>query len=72
MKELYADFNDIAADGALPLTCVGSVQSIAKVADGLKDGEEVLLSDGELRVVVRVHRCPDGSWEARADWSSIR
>jgi hypothetical protein len=68
VKELYADFNNIAADGTLPLTSVGSVESIAGVGGALRDGEEVCLTDGELRVVAHVHRQPDGSWEARSDW----
>ena len=48
MKEIYADFNDIAEDGTLPLTCNGSVASIASLEGTLKSGEEVVLSDGEV------------------------
>jgi hypothetical protein len=71
MKEIYADFNDIADDGALPLTCAGSVASIEVLDDGLVDGEEVVFTDGELRVAGRVYKRSDGSWEGRADWSSL-
>jgi len=30
MRQLYADFNDLAEDGTLPLTCSGSIESIAQ------------------------------------------
>ncbi len=33
MRELYSDFNDIEADGTLPLTCAGSITSIANLKD---------------------------------------
>jgi hypothetical protein len=72
MKEIYADFNDIAADGTLPLTCAGSVASIANLKDPLEDGELVLFSDGELSVKGRVYRRQDGSWEGRSDWQFVR
>lgn len=69
MKQIYADFNDIANDGTLPLTCTGSVASIGSLGGKeLKDGEEVWLSDGELRVRARVFRRQDGNWEARSSW----
>lgn len=71
MKYIYADFNDFSADGTLPLTCQGSVASIAALDEPLQDGEEVLLSDGELRVAARVFRCSDGSWEGRSDWAFL-
>ena len=68
MKEVYADFNDFAEDGTLPLICAGSVDSIEKLKEPLTDGEEVILTDGELRVVARIFRLRDGSWEGRSDW----
>lgn len=68
MKEIYADFNDVAADGTLPLTCAGSRASIEALSDALKEGEEVKLSDGELVTVGTVHRRNDGTLEARSDW----
>lgn len=72
MKGIYADFNDIAADGTLPLTCSGSIESIAMLDNELQEGEEVLLTDGELRVVARVYRRPNGSWGAWSDWKFER
>ena len=67
-KNLCADFNDIATDGTLPLTCAGSVTSIARLEEELEDGEEVWLTDeGGLRVRGRVFR-QDGSWEVCSDW----
>jgi hypothetical protein len=69
VRELYADFNDFDEQGNLPLTNRGSVQSIAGLSEPLAEGEEVWLSDGDLRVKVRVFRCGDGSWEARSkEW----
>jgi len=67
MKEVYADFNDIAADGTLPLTCRGSIESIAQIG-GLIDGEEVWFTDGELRVRGRVFLANDGTWNGRSEW----
>lgn len=68
MKQIYADFNDVAGDGTLPLTCAGSVASIESLSDGLEDGEEVWLTDHELRVRARVFRRQDGAREGRSDW----
>jgi hypothetical protein len=67
MIEIYADFNDIAADGALPLTCAGSRASIARLTQELAEGTVVRLSDGELMAVATVHRLDDGTWEARSE-----
>lgn len=67
-KRLYADFNDFTADGTLPLTCAGSVVSIAEQTEPLVEGEEVWLSDGSLRTRGRVHRAEDGRWAARPTW----
>lgn len=71
MKRLYADFNDFAAEGTLPLTCKGSVDSIVALAGALQSGEEVVLSDGNMEVIARVFRLGDGSWEARSDWMFV-
>ncbi len=68
-ERIYADFNNIAADGTLPLTCRGSVDSIAGLEEPFRGGEEVCLSDGELQVVARVFCRGDGSWAARSDWA---
>ena len=67
MKRIYADFNNFDADGTLPLTCRGSLDSIARLGGELRDGEEIVLSDGELEAVARAFRWKDGSWEARAE-----
>jgi hypothetical protein len=71
MRQIYADFNDIAMDRTLPLTCQGSLASIAALPHPLVDGEEVWLSDGELRVKGRVRMRSDGSWEGRSDWEFL-
>jgi hypothetical protein len=68
MRHIYADFNDVASDGVLPLTCAGSLTSIANLTAPLQDGEVVLLSDGELWVLATVHQRPDGKFEATSDW----
>ncbi|TAJ02410.1 MAG: hypothetical protein EPO68_18130 [Planctomycetota bacterium] len=73
MKTVYADFNDFDTSGELPLTCVGSVASLRTFEGLLRDGEEVWLDDGELRVRVTVHRRPSGDWVARsAEWKFER
>lgn len=71
MKRIYADFNDFAGDQTLPLTCVGSIDSIAALSDPLEEGEEVLLYDGELEVVARVYQHKAGGWEARGKWEFL-
>jgi hypothetical protein len=72
MKEVYADFNDIADDGTLPLTSAGSVSSIAELTEPLEDGDEVWFADGELRAKGRVFRRADGTWEGKSEWSFRR
>jgi hypothetical protein len=71
MIEIYADFNNFAEDGSLPLTCQGSIASIDALGPVLTDGEEVWLTDGELRVQARVYRSRDGWWEARGNWEDL-
>jgi len=71
MKEIYAGFNDIGADGTLPLTCQGSVESIAQIEGGLNDGDEVWFTDGELRARGRVFLAKDGIWEGRSEWHFV-
>jgi len=68
MKKIYADFNDFASSGTLPLICFGSKESIAKLVIPLSNGEEIILSDGELKVIARVCQLDDGTWEARSEW----
>lgn len=68
MIVLYADFNNFAIDGTLPLTCSGSVASIATLTTPLRDGARVWLSDGELWVEANVFRRDDGTLEARGGW----
>lgn len=72
MKELYADFNDFAADGNLSLTCQGSLASIRALDEPLQEGETVWLSDGELRVQARAFQFGDGTWTAESDWKFVR
>lgn len=72
MREIYADFNNIAADGTLALTCDGSRNSIEALTNPLSEQERVWLSDGELRVQATVHLTDAGSWIARSDWSFVR
>ncbi len=69
MKVIYADFNDFDAQDHLPLTCAGSRTSIAELGEPLQENEEVLLTDGELRVKARVRRIGQGAWEAYGDWN---
>lgn len=68
MREIYADFNDIATDRILPLSCSGSRSSITSMSEELRNGERVRLTDGELAVFATVYLRADGSWEAHSDW----
>jgi hypothetical protein len=71
VRQVYADFNNIDADGSLPLTSAGSVASIAELEPELRDGEEVCLADGKVFAVGCVHRRIDGTWEARSQWEFV-
>jgi hypothetical protein len=69
MKLLYADFNNFDEHGALPLSCRGSRESIAKLGEPLKDDEAVLLTDHELMVEARVrHVTQGGDTESWGDY----
>jgi hypothetical protein len=65
MKIVYADFNNFDEHDTLPLTCTGSIASIRALAHPLADGEQVILSDGELMIVANVQKCADGTWIAQ-------
>ena len=71
-RVLYADFNDFDLEGDLPLTCAGSVRSIAALDEPLAEGETIILSDGEMRTVARVRRVSDGTWLAYGDWVFVK
>jgi hypothetical protein len=64
MKVVYADFNNFDQHGTLPLTCVGSRASIRALATPLIDGEQVVLSDGELMITAKVRKRANGTWIA--------
>jgi hypothetical protein len=69
MRTLYADFNDFDERGDLPLTCRGSVESLRALQTPPSEGEDVWLSDGELRARATLMRAADGIWLARApEW----
>ena len=71
MKVVYADFNNFDQYGTMPLTCVGSRASIRALAEPLTDGEQLILSDGELMIVAKVQQRADSTWiaECAGDFS---
>lgn len=71
MREIYADFNDIAEDSTLPLTCEGSRASLVALSPPPSPGEEVWLSDGELRARAHLSLGADGVWEAHSKWEFV-
>jgi hypothetical protein len=71
MKQVYADFNEVDADGSLDLRCAGSVVSIAELKMEPREAEEVCFTDGEMFAVGRVHRRADGTWEGRSTWEFV-
>jgi hypothetical protein len=71
MIELYADFNDAAADGSLPLTSFGSLRSIAGVKNKLAEGLVVFLTDGDLSANATLGKAADGTWYARPGWEIV-
>lgn len=67
MKTIYADFNNFIDDKYLDMECVGSLESIAKFKGSIVDGEEVWLSDGELRAKGNLIKNEKGRWTARSN-----
>ena len=72
MKTIYADFNNIDANGVLPLISNGSVESLKEQLDPVAENELVILSDGELWVYAHISTGADGVLEARSDWQFSR
>ncbi len=68
MKTIYADFNDVAEDGSIPLTSAGSVASISSLITPPAVGERVWLTDGELWALAMVSRLGQSDWCADAGW----
>ncbi|MFA5685348.1 MAG: hypothetical protein WCY26_12550 [Thiohalobacteraceae bacterium] len=65
MKTIYADFNNIAADGCLRLNCDGTVADLNEQGIVLEEGVLLTVSDGDLiaRVVVK-NPSDEGVWRA--------
>lgn len=68
MMIIYADFNDVDADGTLPLYCQGSVESIDALHTPPREGEWAWLTDGELWTTARLHRNSTGLYQATGKW----
>jgi hypothetical protein len=64
VKVVYADFNNFGQHGAMPLTCVGSRASIQRLTVPLIEGEQVILTDGELMILANVQQRSNGTWLA--------
>jgi hypothetical protein len=50
LPRIYADFDNVDEDGRLRLNLKGALDDIARLADSLRAGDPVTLSDGELEV----------------------
>jgi len=69
---LYADFNNTDAKGRLRLNCQGTLDDLAALGRDLKEGVEVTLTDGELRVDGTVVASKEeGIWVAVIDWDKV-
>jgi hypothetical protein len=71
MNRIYADFNNVDAQGRVRLNCVGSMKDIDNLASDVRSGAKVLLyTPGELEVEALLEF--DAIWVAIPDWTTIR
>ena len=70
---IYADFNNADSGGCLRLTCIGTIQDLARLGLQLREGMPLILHDEELEVEGEAHFSEvEHIWVARIDWQSIR
>jgi hypothetical protein len=70
---IYADFHNADSKGRVRLTCVGTIEDLARQGIRLVEGLPIVLHDEELEAegVVEYSR-DEGSWVASIDWDAIR
>lgn len=69
MKTIWADFNARTTSNYVSLNTFGSVKSIKEVG-GVKIGEEITISDGELTVNATIITLIGGLF-AKPDWVTM-
>lgn len=68
MKTIWADFNARTTDDRIRLNTIGSVRDVIEA--GAKPGDQVWLSDGEVRIAAVVEEDEHGL-VARPVWETI-
>lgn len=70
---LYADFNNADARGRLRLNCQGTLDDLATMQKILREGLEVVVSDGDLQADAVVVRSKEEEvWVAVIDWDKVK
>jgi hypothetical protein len=70
---LHVDFHNADVEGRVRLTTRGTLEDVSRLPEGLREGLEVLLVDGELSttgVVTWGHA--EGIWVAAPNWGALR
>ena len=70
--QVYADFNNADPLGRLRLSCVGTIEDLARLGVRLREGLRLTLHDEELSAEGEVHFSPEEGWVAVIDWDAIR
>lgn len=70
---LFADFNNADSRGRVRLNCAGTISDLRAKNMGLREGLEVVLSDGELVAEGTVlWSREEAIWVAVIDWKRVR
>jgi len=69
---VYADFHNADAQGRLRLSCIGTVEDLARQQVTLQDGVRLALYSEDLEVEGEVaYSSAEGLWVAIIDWDAI-
>lgn len=69
-QKIFADFNNRDKDGFIRFNTIGTIEDLSKLSIQLKDGDRLIVSDGDLTAEVIV-RSPGGEGVWRGEILSI-
>lgn len=73
IPSIFADFQNADPQGRVRLSCVGTVEDLARLGVRLESGLRVILHDEELEADGEVmYSLDEHIWVAKIDWNAIR